>query len=164
MSSGKELDKETIARERRAYLVARAGRSRLAGTMGYRLHYDADGAAVLTLPYNASLDNGMGALHGGIIAALIDTSAWYAAAPHYPNWIATVELQTRLLEPAAEVELRAVGRVIRAGRRIAVAEVEVLTADGRRIATGDGTFAATSRPWEPPPDDADGGSGSEVTR
>ncbi len=139
--------------ERQDYLVARAGRSRLAGTMGYRLHYTDEAAAVLTLPYNASLDNGVGALHGGILAALIDTCAWYAVAQHYPNWIATIELQTRLLLPAAETEVRAVGRVVRVGRSIASAEVDVFTEDGRLIATGEGSFVATSRPWEPPPDD-----------
>ena len=132
--------------------MARAGQSRLAETMGYRLHYEQDGAAVVTLPYNARLDNGADALHGGILATLVDGSAWYALAPHYATRITTVELQARLVAPAAGVEVRAVGRVIRAGRRVGVAEVEVFSADGRLIATGCGSFVATSRPLEIPPD------------
>ncbi len=143
---------ESEMKARQEFLTARAGRSRLAGTMGYQLSYSDDGAALLRLPYNRDLDNGVGALHGGILSALIDTAAWYAAAPHYPNWIATVELQTRLLEPAAETEVTAIGRVVRVGQRLAVVEAEVRCPDGRLIAAGDGTFVATNRPWDPPPD------------
>ncbi len=40
--------------------------------------------------------------------------------------------------------LRAVGRVLRAGQSLAVAEMEVRSLSGRLVATGSGTFAVTS--------------------
>jgi len=128
----------------RAYLVARAARSRLARTMGYRLAYQGE-VAVLTQPYNEALDNGVGAIHGGIVATLVDIAAWYAAAPHYPGWIATVELQTRYLLPAQATELRVEARVGRAGARVAVVDARVTRGDGALIATGAATFLATTR-------------------
>lgn len=149
---------------RRQQLLSRAAQSRLAQTMGYRVRYDGDGSAVVTLPYNAQLDNGEGALHGGILATLVDASAWYALAPYYATRIATVELQARFLAPAAGLEIRAVGRVVRAGRSIGVAEVEVFAGDGRLIASGGGSFVATSRSWEVSPAGPGAGSDKEASK
>jgi uncharacterized protein (TIGR00369 family) len=136
-----------VQQERQEVILSRARRSRLARTFGYSVHYDADGASVLDMPYNAALDNGMGGVHGGVVAALIDVAGWYAAAPRYQTWITTVEFQTRLLEPAFRTDVQAVGRVVRAGKRMAVVEVEVRSADGVLIAMGHGSFLATSRAY-----------------
>ena len=71
---------------------------------------------------------------------------WCAAAVHYPSWITTVEFDTRLLEPVVGEDLVAVGRVLRAGKRIAVAQAEVRTASGRLVAAGTATLSATRLP------------------
>ena len=130
---------------RRAFLEARAARSRIAGTYGYTVCYDDDGEAVLTMAYNPALDNGVGGTHGGVIATLIDIAAWYAVAPAYERWIATAELQTRFLEPGAAAGLRVVARPVRSGRRIASAEAEAYDDDGRLLATGQATFTLTGK-------------------
>jgi uncharacterized protein (TIGR00369 family) len=133
------------AADRRARLEARAATSRLACTLGYRVRFEGE-RAVLELPYNAALDNGADAIHGGILCALIDTAAWYAVALQVEGWPATVELQTRFLAPAARTALAAVAHVVRAGKRLAVADVAVRTPDGGLIATGTATFALGERP------------------
>jgi uncharacterized protein (TIGR00369 family) len=126
--------------ERRAYLAARAATSRLAGTTGYRVRFDGD-TALLDLPYNAALDNGAGAIHGGILCVLVDTAGWYAVALQTEGWPATIELQTRFLAPAACCDLTASARLVRVGKRLATAEVDVRTADGTLVATGTATYA-----------------------
>jgi|GEM_PF-1626022 len=131
--------------DRRARLQARAATSRLAGTVGYRVRFEGE-RALLDLPYNASLDNGANAIHGGILCVLIDTAAWYAVALETDGWPATIELQTRFLAPAARTDLTASAHVVRAGKRLAVADVEVHTPDGTLIATGTATFALGARP------------------
>jgi len=131
--------------DRRARLVARAATSRLAGTTGYRVRFD-DDRALLDLPYNAALDNGAGAIHGGILCVLVDTAAWYAVALQTEGWPATIELQARFLAPAARTDLTATARVVRAGKRLATADVEVCTPEGAVIATGTATFTLGDRP------------------
>lgn len=104
--------------------------------------------AVLDLPYNSGFDHAAGAIHGGVFATLLDNAGWFAAAQRYEEWIVTVEFTTRLLETAAEEDLRAEGWIVRAGRRVAVAGMEVRAAGGRLVATGSGTFVTTGKPLE----------------
>jgi uncharacterized protein (TIGR00369 family) len=115
-------------------------------TMGMKLSYTADFEAVFDLPHHRSLEHAMGDTHGGAIATLLDNAGWFTAAIHYENWIATVELQVRMLEPARKEDLRAKGRLVRAGTSLAVTEMEVRTTAGRLVAVGSGTFSRTSRP------------------
>lgn len=112
------------------------------------LHYDRDGAAVFDLPYNPGFDHFMGGIHGGVIAILLDNAGWFTAAAHYDHWISTVEFSVRLLSWAQKEDLRSKGRLLRQGSRIAVAEMEVRTGDGRLVATGSGTFIVTDKPLE----------------
>jgi uncharacterized protein (TIGR00369 family) len=114
-------------------------------TYGMVLSYEGE-RAVFDLPYNPGFDHAAGAIHGGVFATLLDNAGWFAAAQRYEEWIVTVELTTRLLEAAVEEDLRAEGWIVRAGRRVAVARMEVRGADGRLVATGSGTFVTTGKP------------------
>jgi uncharacterized protein (TIGR00369 family) len=118
----------------------------LGARLGMRLHFDADLQAVVDLAHGPHLDHALGGVHGGVFATLIDTSAWFAAAVHYENWISTIEFHTRLLEPVETEDLIAIGTVVRAGRRIATARSEVRTAAGLLVATGTGSFTTTGVP------------------
>jgi len=124
-------------------------------TYKMKLSYTKDFEAVFDMPHHSGLEHAMGDTHGGVIATLLDNAGWFTAAPHYATWIATVELQVRILEPAGKENLRARGRLVRAGRSLAVAEMEVRTVTGRLVAVGSGTFTATSRsvPQFPQPAD-----------
>lgn len=106
--------------------------------------FDKEGHAVFELPHNPALEHAAHDTHGGILATLLDNAGWFTAAVEYDSWIATVELTVRLHEPARREDLRAVGRLVRAGRFLAVAEMEVRSASGRLVATGAGTFKVTS--------------------
>ena len=127
-------------------LVALFRTSTIAQTLGISFHYDEEQRAVFELPYDGRFDHFLNDVHGGAIATLIDNAGWFAAAACYPTWIVSVEFQVRYHEPAGREALRAVGRVVRAGKRITSAEMEVRNRSGVLVATGAGSFAVTSSP------------------
>jgi len=111
---------------------------------GMGLTYNEEGQAVVTLPFNPNLNHALHQIHGGAIATLLDTAGWFTVAPHFDRWIATVEFQTRLLEPAEKEDLIGIGKIIRPGKRIVAGEMSVKSARGRLVAMGSGTFTVTS--------------------
>lgn len=126
---------------RQAELIRKFSSSPIARSFGMSLTYDEEGHAHVSLPYNPSLDHALGGIHGGIIATLLDTAGWFtAAALHEGVWIATSTINIHLLEPATSIDLEAVGRVVRRGRRLDVAEMEVTGPDGKLYAVATGTF------------------------
>ncbi len=133
--------------DRAATLIALFERAPLPLHLGMSLRFDDDLRAVIELPHAEFLDHGLGQVHGGILATLIDTAAWFTAAIHYDPWISTIDLSIRLLEPVEGEDLTAVGTVVRCGRRLAVADAEVRTSAGRLVAVGGGTFAVTGVPY-----------------
>lgn len=113
-------------------------------SMGMTMEYLESGQAKFSMPYNPGFDHALGGVHGGVLATLIDNAGWFTAAPHFDFWIATVEFSSRLLEPVTREDLYSVGKLIRLGKRLAVAEMEVRTAGEKLIAVGAGTFTVTS--------------------
>src|SRR5437870_3719597 len=87
-----------------------------------------------------------GVVHGGILAALADTTAAIAAYTAVPRGteIATVELTINYLEPVPGGRIKADARVLRVGRNLIVAECEILNEDGSLAAKSLLTFGATA--------------------
>jgi len=133
--------------ERADRMVALFSRAPLPQHLGMTLSFDDDLVALVEVPHAPFLDHGMGQVHGGIFATLIDTAAWFTAAVHYDTWISTVDFDVRLLEPVDGEDLTATGSVVRLGRRLVAADAEVRTAAGRLVAVGGGTFAVTGVPY-----------------
>ncbi|MBC8082254.1 MAG: PaaI family thioesterase [Hymenobacter sp.] len=69
----------------------------------------------------------MGFVHGGLTATLADLVAGFAAVTLVPEGtgVVTVELKTSYLHPGVGQKLRAVGWVLKAGRRLHFCEAEV---------------------------------------
>lgn len=132
--------------DRVARLLALFDQAAFPDHMGMHLRFDEERRALVDLEPADHLNHGFGDVHGGVIATLIDTAAWFTAAVRYDAWLATVEFQTRLLEPAGGRSLTARGALIRAGRSLAVAEAEVHASDGSLIALGSATLAVTGLP------------------
>jgi uncharacterized protein (TIGR00369 family) len=130
--------------QRQQALVALFGKAPIKKSMGMELSYDEQGCAIFDMPYHPGFDHALNGIHGGVIATLLDNAGWFTAAALYDSWIATAEMQVRYLEPVAKAHLIAQGRIIRAGKRMAMTEMEVRTQDGRRVAVGSGTFVVTS--------------------
>lgn len=104
---------------------------------------DAD-AADVELRADERHVNRHGTVHGGAIATLVDSAMGAAvwredtgdAAP------VTIEMKVTYLEPARPGLLRANARIRRRGKRIIIAEVDVLDAAGEAVAHGIGTFTS----------------------
>lgn len=114
---------------------------------GMKLSYDEEGSAIFTLPYNPNFNHGLGGIHGGVIATMIDNAGWFTVATHFDTWIATVEFKTHLFEPVKECELKAQGKLIRLGKSLSTTEMFVRNSKDKLIAMGTGTFVVTSVPF-----------------
>lgn len=91
-----------------------------------------------------------GFAHGGLVATMADLAAGFAAVTLVPDGtgVVTVELKTSYLHPGVGQKLRAVGWVLKAGRRLHFCEAEVWC-DDRLIAKASATMAVTEPPALP---------------
>src|SRR4051794_8767713 len=85
------------------------------------------GVVVVRLPFRPEFRRSQQGshYHGGILASLIDLTGHAAVAVRIGRMVPTVDLRVDYLRAAPGTELVASGRVVRAGRTIAVADVEV---------------------------------------
>lgn len=73
---------------------------------------------------------------------LLDSAGWFtaAAAHDLDCWLATSEMSIHFLAPVKETSLRAVGRLIKQGKRQDVAEMHLHDGDGQLVGHATGTF------------------------
>jgi uncharacterized protein (TIGR00369 family) len=79
---------------------------------------------------------GSGQWHGGPIAAIIDTVGDYALIMSLRRALPTVNFRVDYLRPAMTATLTATARVRRAGRTVAVVDIDITDAEGRLCAIG----------------------------
>ena len=114
----------------------------IARTFGMRLSFGEEGRAIVDLAYNPGLDHALDGVHGGVYATLLDTAGWFtAAAAHDVGcWLATSEMSVHFLLPVERSALRAVGRLLKQGRRQDIAEMRLYDGVGRLVGHATGTF------------------------
>ncbi|MBN3779000.1 PaaI family thioesterase [Burkholderia sp. Ac-20345] len=112
---------------------------------GFELIGHGDGWAEIACEVRPRHANRRGNVHGGLIAALLDTSMGLAtrASGDVEN-LGTASLNVSYLQPARG-RLVASGSVLRNGRKLAFCEATVRNADGEIVATASGVFAITHR-------------------
>ncbi|MEM7443928.1 MAG: PaaI family thioesterase [Pseudomonadota bacterium] len=101
------------------------------------------GEVVIRLPFRPELGRSDTASqnHGGITAALIDIAGVYAIAAVIDKTAPTINMSVDYLRMGEGSDLLARARVIKAGRSIGIADVEVLDDKGRLIAVGRATYS-----------------------
>jgi uncharacterized protein (TIGR00369 family) len=110
------------------------------------LEYSGKGSSTARAPVVPAVCNDRGAVHVGVLAALIDLLGGIVAARVvYPDWIATADLSLYSTQRATTGEVMAVGSVVRAGRATVVIEAEILagTTQSRAPAISIGSGVAT---------------------
>src|SRR5246500_3343438 len=114
--------------------------------LGFGVESVHDGRAIFRLDVRPRHKQIHGVVHGGILAALADTTAAIAAYTAVPKGaeIATVELSINYLEPVPGGRIKADARVLRAGRNFVVTECEILNENGSLAAKALLTFGATA--------------------
>ena len=118
--------------ERVALSLARQG---MMTHLGVRLLSATSGQVELALSYSDKLTQQQGGFHGGAIGALADIAGGYAALTVAPEGmeVVTVEYKINFLNSLQGGEIRAIGKVLKAGRRVIVTSAEVvhIDADGK---------------------------------
>lgn len=93
-------------------------------TIGARLGLVQPGRVLIDLPHAAQVTQQHGFVHGGLVAAVLDTACGYAAATLLPAdaGVLTVEFKINFLAPARGPVLHCEGWVTKSGRTLSVTE------------------------------------------
>ncbi|MFZ4479852.1 MAG: PaaI family thioesterase [Rhodoferax sp.] len=106
--------------------------------LGARLLQVESGLCVIALPYSDKVTQQQDGFHGGAMGALADIAGGYAGLTQAPQGmeVTTVEYKINFLAALQGGELRATGRVVKAGRRVIVTSAQVahIDADGKETA------------------------------
>jgi uncharacterized protein (TIGR00369 family) len=119
-------------------------KSRAIAMLGFALEAVGEGRAVLRLDARSHHKQLNNVVHGGILAAMVDTASAIAAYTTVPAGVAlaTVELKINYLEGVPGGRIKAEARVLRTGRNFVVTECEVFDRKGTLAAKALLTFGA----------------------
>ena len=124
------LDMSTAVAQRVAASFARQG---MMQHLEAKLIRVAQGEVEIALPYGDKVTQQQGGFHGGAMGALADIAGGYAALTVAPEGmeVTTVEYKINFLSNKQQGELRAVGKVVKGGKRIIVTTAEVFHVDAQ---------------------------------
>ncbi len=96
--------------------------------LGARLLRVQPGECELSLPYSERVTQQQGGFHGGAMGALADIAGGYAGLTVAPEGmeVTTVEYKINFLNAFQGGELRATGKVLKAGKRLIITSAEVV--------------------------------------
>lgn len=137
-------------------------KSPYAQMLGVAIDAITPGSARLTLPFAEGNTNPGQVLHGGVAASLVvlagQAVARAALAPEGAPFH-TASLQVTYLAAAKAEDVVAEGRLLRAGRELCFAAVDVRTRDGKSIASGLATLRGRGAAGEAPLPESPGDHG-----
>lgn len=108
-----------------------------------------EGRADLVIPVRPDFFHAAHAVHGAVYFKALDDAAFFAVNSLVEDvFVMTVGFNTYFTRPVSEGELRAVGRVVHASRRLFIAEAVVTDAEDREVARGSGTFMKSNIPLD----------------
>ncbi|MEO1169897.1 MAG: hotdog fold thioesterase [Pseudomonadota bacterium] len=110
--------------------------------LGLEIKSQNDGQLELVMPWRDEIVSNpmVGAAHGGILASLIDLTGLYSLIAAKAPVKATADLRVDYHKPAIGGTLTAIGRPIKLGRQISVAETSVFDSDKELLASGRGAY------------------------
>jgi uncharacterized protein (TIGR00369 family) len=105
------------------------------------------GLVEIRLPYREEFlrVDGSDWLHGGVVSALADITGDYAVITETAPGVPTIDMRVDYLRPARRGDLTALGRTVRVGRTVCVADVEIRDSGDTLVAVGRACYA-TPRP------------------
>ncbi|MET0736513.1 MAG: PaaI family thioesterase [Microbacterium sp.] len=121
----------------------------IARLLGFDIVEVSEGEAVFECAPGEHHYNPLGMVHGGLACTLLDTVVGCAAHSTLPKGVGytSIDLQVSYLRPitATSGTLRAIGRVVKGGRRVIFAEGVVQDAAGRPLATATSSLLVLTR-------------------
>ena len=120
-------DKEAEARVRGSF-----ARQTIMTTLGAEIAAVRPGEVEIVLPFSDKILQQHEFIHAGAIATIADSACGYAALSVMPREAAvlTTEFKINLLAPAKGERLRAIGRVVRSGKKLVITLGEVFAEEG----------------------------------
>ncbi len=108
-----------------------------------------DGWARIDMNFKNGLTQFYGAVHGGAIASLLDSSVAIALLSlcEPGDRVTTIEMKINYLHPVNE-PIRGEGKIIHKGSRIAVGEADAKTTEGKLVAKALVTYMIKKNPLE----------------
>jgi uncharacterized protein (TIGR00369 family) len=108
------------------------------------------GVIEVRLPFREEFIRGDGSdwLHGGVVSALADITGDYAVITETAPGVPTIDMRVDYLRPARRGDLTAVGKTVRVGRTVSVADVEIRDSMGTLVAVGRACYASPRPPAE----------------
>ena len=109
--------------------------------IGFSLTSIQPGRAVIEFEAGEKHANPMGTLHGGVLCDITDAAMGlaYAAALGEDETFTTLELKINFLKPVWKGKLRAVGKVVKQGRTVGLAECDVMDGQEKLVARASST-------------------------
>jgi uncharacterized protein (TIGR00369 family) len=104
-------------------------------TLGASLALVEKGRVQIELPYAEHICQQHGFLHAGVLSTIVDSACGYAGLTMMPEGseVLTTEFKINLLSPAKGERFIAVGRVIKSGRTLTVAQGEITAVEGEKL-------------------------------
>ena len=115
-----------------ARIRASFARQSMMTTLGAEIAAVRAGEVEIVLPFSQRILQQHAFIHAGAVAAIGDTACGFAALTTMPRQAAvlTTEFKINLLTPAKGERLRAIGRVVRAGKKLVITLGEVFAEEG----------------------------------
>jgi uncharacterized protein (TIGR00369 family) len=106
------------------------------------------GFARFRMPFRKELTQAYGVAHGGAIATLADTAVAFALMTIIQpgQKVTTAEFKINFFSAVTSGEMIGEARIVHAGKRLAVADMEVKNQKGELIAKGMATYAVIGTP------------------
>jgi uncharacterized protein (TIGR00369 family) len=106
-------------------------------TIGASLLEVLPGQVEIGLPFDQRLTQQDQFIHAGVSSTIMDSACGYAAFSLMPAdaRVLTIEFKINLLAPAAGERFRAIGKVLKPGRSVFVAEAELYAETGHKSST-----------------------------
>ena len=97
---------------------------------------------ILEMPWRDEIVSNpmIGSAHGGILSALIDLTGLYTINALGGSARATADMRVDFHRPATSGPLRAIGKVVKLGKQLSVAETRSEDVEGKLIASGRGAY------------------------
>ena len=116
--------------------------------MGLEMVRAEKGLVEIRLPFREEFLRHDGAdwLHGGVVSALADIAGDYAVITETSAGVPTIDMRVDYLRPARRGDLTAIGRTVRVGKTVSVADVEIRDASGTLVAVGRACYASPRAP------------------
>ena len=131
----------TMLERTRMILHGEAPPPPIAALLGFNLTSVGDGEATIELKVDERLANPMGTLHGGVLCDIADAAMGiaYTSQLELGESFTTLELKINFMKPIVRGKLRALGRVVKAGRTVGLVECDVLDEKGSLVARASST-------------------------